>query len=78
LDQHFQTNDQAMHRQIIEREVLSCLVAFLESKGVDTSELRETESTIINQGLIMTGGSISGGAVSIGPKATASNKAGQK
>jgi hypothetical protein len=42
---------------VVERQLLDSLVEFLDEHDVDTSEMRQRESTILNNGVMMTGGS---------------------
>jgi hypothetical protein len=72
---YFQRVDvQRISRQI-ELCVLSCLGRLLEQYGLDTSELEERRNVILNNGVIMTGGSLHG-AVAAGAGATATASAG--
>lgn len=72
---YFQRVDvQRIGRQI-ELCVLSCLGRLLEQYGLDTSELEERRNVILNNGVIMTGGSLHG-AVAAGAGATATASAG--
>jgi hypothetical protein len=71
----FQLADQEMYRKIIEECFFNSVVDFLDARNVDTSLLRDRETTIINSGLIISGGSVSSGNLAIGTKARAGLRA---
>lgn len=54
----FQKLDQEMYLKIIERRIVDSLSNFLDSKNIDTSVFKETKSTILNHGVILSNGSI--------------------
>jgi hypothetical protein len=51
--------------------VLAALLDFLDERGVDTTEFRNRQMTILNQGVIQTGGISNVGNQAIGSEATA-------
>ncbi|SCL36381.1 hypothetical protein GA0070616_5472 [Micromonospora nigra] len=53
---YFQVLDAAKHLKVVERHVLAAIVDFLDERGVDTAEFRIRQTTILNQGVIQTGG----------------------
>jgi hypothetical protein len=67
---HFQKLDKEMYVKIVEKRLLDAIIGFLDDHQVDTSDLREQKTTIINSGLIVHG-LVSAGAVAVGPKAAA-------
>lgn len=67
--QHFQKLDKEMYMKIIERQIIDSLVSFLESKNIDTSELNERQNTILNNGMIVSGGAIQTTNLSVGENA---------
>ncbi|MGW6443440.1 hypothetical protein [Lentzea sp. NPDC055074] len=68
---YFQKTDAAKHLKLIERHVLAALLDFLDERGVDTTEFRNRQMTILNQGVIQTGGISHVGNQAIGSEATA-------
>jgi hypothetical protein len=52
---YFQQLDQEMYFKAIERRIIDSLSKFLDSKNVDTSDFKETRSTILNHGIIVSG-----------------------
>jgi len=67
---HFQKLDKEMYVKIVEKRLLDAIIRFLDEHQVDTSDLRDQKTTIINSGLIVHG-LVSAGAVAVGPKAAA-------
>ncbi|WP_327028336.1 hypothetical protein OG989_22525 [Micromonospora sp. NBC_01740] len=53
---YFQVLDAAKHLKVVERHVLAAIMDFLDARGVDTAEFRNRQTTILNQGVIQTGG----------------------
>jgi hypothetical protein len=69
---YFQRLDKEMYVKVLERTVLDTITDVLDRHGVDTDELAERRSTIINQGIMMSGGSsIQGGNLAVGNEARA-------
>jgi len=68
---YFQKTDAAKHLKLIERHVLAALLDFLDEHGVDTTEFRNRQMTILNQGIIQTGGTSNVGNQAVGSEATA-------
>ena len=69
--QYFQQLDRDMYAKVVERQLLDSLVEFLDEHDVDTSEMRQRESTILNNGVMMTGGSFQADNVAVGARARA-------
>ncbi|MER7168987.1 hypothetical protein ABT336_23330 [Micromonospora sp. NPDC000207] len=72
---YFQVLDAAKHLKVVERHVLAAIVDFLDARGVDAAEFRTRQTTILNQGVIQTGGlSVVGNqAVGAGARADQTN-----
>lgn len=64
--QHFQKLDQERYFKIIEKRIFNLITDFLDNKNIDTSEFKEREASILNQGVIMTGGNLTGENIAIG------------
>jgi hypothetical protein len=71
----FQQADATRHLRSVERVALEAVTEFLERHNVDTAELRNRQTTILNKGIIQTGGTSNIGvqAVGRGAAATAEN-----
>jgi hypothetical protein len=72
---YFQKLDKEMHFKIIERQILDGLTEFLDSKNIDTSDLEDRRQTILNEGVIVTGGSIQAESLAVGKGALAAGLA---
>jgi len=70
---YFQKLDQEMYAKIIERRIIDSITSFLSNKNVDVSDLKETRSTILNNGVIVSGGSVAANNIAVGNQATANN-----
>ncbi len=69
----FQLRDAGKHLKLVERHILEAVIDFLESHNVDTDELRRRSTTILNEGLIQTGGTNTVGALAVGSGAEATS-----
>jgi hypothetical protein len=69
---YYQMVDGDMHTKVIDRRILESLVGFLGQHDIDTSELRENQSVINNNGIFVGSNaslSLSGSAVGVGRNA---------
>lgn len=66
---YFQKPDADFCVKIIERAILDAVVNFLDSRGIDTSDIRERKTTILNHGIFVQGGDVSAENISVGKKA---------
>jgi len=64
--QYFQFLDKEMYLKAIERQILDALVEFLKSKNIDTSDLKASQQTILNTGVVVSGGSVTAENLSVG------------
>ena len=71
---YFQKIDSDFFGKALERQILDSLVAFLESRGIDTSELRERQTTIMNSGVIVQGGDVNAESLAVGAGSRAVKK----
>jgi len=55
---HFQKLDKEMYVKIIERQLLESIIGFLDSKNIDTTDLKARQEMILNNGVIVSGGSV--------------------
>ncbi|HMG76299.1 MAG TPA: hypothetical protein VK582_22690 [Pyrinomonadaceae bacterium] len=70
---YFQKLDKEMYLKTVERLILDCVIEFLDEKGVDTSELRDRQATILNNGVIVTGGAVRAKTLAVGQNSSASS-----
>jgi hypothetical protein len=64
--QHFQKLDKEKYFKIIEKRIFNLIGDFLDDKNIDASEFKERESSILNNGVIVTGGNVTGENISVG------------
>ena len=55
---YFQELDKDLYLKVLEKSLLRSLVSFLDARGIDTAELVERQTTILNNGVYVTGGAI--------------------
>lgn len=68
---YFQRADSDYYEKALEKEILAALIDFLDARGIDTSDLRERQNTILNNGVIVQGGNIAAGSLAVGDGARA-------
>jgi hypothetical protein len=66
---HFQRLDKEMHVKLIEYQVFETIIAFLDERNIDTTQLRERQQLIINSGTVVTGGTFNASAMTFGARA---------
>lgn len=68
---YFQKLDTDFYGKVLEREILDSIVDFLDEHHIDTSEIKERKSTILNSGIIVQGGDIKAESLAVGTGAKA-------
>ncbi len=68
---YFQKLDGDFYSKVLEREILAAIVDFLDEHNIDTSELKERQSTILNSGIIIHGGDVKAESLAVGTGAQA-------
>mgnify|MGYP003339332173 CR=1 FL=1 len=68
-NRYFQKLDKEMYLKSIERRIIDGLSKFLDSKNIDTSDFKEAKSTILNNGVIVSGGSLQAQSLTVGERA---------
>jgi hypothetical protein len=63
---YFQSIDRDMLIKMIERQLLDSIINFLDRHGIYTSDLRQRQMVILNNGLIMSGGTLKAESVAVG------------
>jgi len=71
---YFQKMDGDLYNKLFEHEVLDSLVEFLDAHGIDTSDLKERQTTILNNGVMVQGGDIKAESLAVGAGAQAMKK----
>ncbi len=67
---YFQKLDKEMYVKLLDRTLLDGIVEFLDEHDVETSELADRRQTIINNGIMVPGGSVKAHNVAVGEGAT--------
>lgn len=69
---YFQKLDKEMYVKILEGQILNSIIGFLDAKDIDVSDLKETQTRIINSGIIISGGgSVEANTLAVGSRSTA-------
>jgi hypothetical protein len=68
---YFQDLDWYRQLRVVQSHVLDAVLDFLEEHDVDTSEFRQRQSAILNNGVFMPGGTVYNSTVAAGPGASA-------
>ena len=66
---YFQKLDKEMYMKILERQILDSIIEFLDRRNIDTSDLKERQTTILNNGVIVSGGSVEVDNLAVGERA---------
>jgi hypothetical protein len=68
---YFQRLDREMYVKIVEQRLLDAIIQFLDEHDVDVSDLVERQTTILNNGVMLSGGSIQAESLAVGAGARA-------
>ena len=68
---YFQKLDGDFYNKVLEREILDAIITYLDDHNIDTSELKERQSTILNSGIIVQGGDVKAESLAVGTGAQA-------
>ena len=68
---YFQMLDKEMHSKVVRQQLLDVLISFLDEHGVDTSEIKDRGSHILNNGVIVSGDTINAESFAVGEGAQA-------
>jgi hypothetical protein len=66
--------DKEMYVKLLDRTLLDAIVEFLAAHGIDTGELVERRETIINNGIMVPGGSVTAHDIAVGQNAGIFNR----
>jgi hypothetical protein len=66
---YFQKLDREMFIKIVERQILDSITNFFDEHDIDTSDLQARQDAILNNGVIVTGGSVEAQNLTVGDKA---------
>ena len=68
---YFQKLDELMYTKLVQKKVFESIATFLDARNIDTGELRERQATVLNSGVIITGGEIKADSLAVGTGARA-------
>ena len=71
---YFQMVDKDLNYKITQHSIINSIIDYLESKGISTEDIKETQATIINSGVMVTGGTVTANQMAVGAGATLKNK----
>ena len=74
FDKYFQVLDNDMFLKIMEKRILDSIIDSLSARGISTEVLQERQNLIINEGVMVTGGSLSADSLTVGKGAKSSYK----
>lgn len=69
---YFLMLDKDLYSKVVVRQFLDATIDFLDAHNVDTTDLRDRQTTIENHGVIVSGGDLNAEAVAVGKKSKAS------
>jgi hypothetical protein len=75
---YFQKIDGDFYIKILEREILDEIVCFLDDHNIDTSDIKERQTTILNSGIIVHGGDVKADSLAVGAGAQVMKKSVEK
>jgi hypothetical protein len=68
---YFQKLDGDFYSKVLESAILDSIVTFLADRNIDTSEVKERRTTILNSGIIVQGGDVKAESLAVGHGAQA-------
>jgi hypothetical protein len=74
---YFQKLDEDMYAKILEKTILDSIVTILEERNIDVSELKQRQTTILNNGVMVSGGNITTDNLAVGQGAKIGHKIAQ-
>jgi hypothetical protein len=63
---YYQKMDKEMYEKMCDRQILNAVVDFLDSRDIDTSDIKERQSSILNTGIIVNGGDVKAQSLAVG------------
>lgn len=63
---YYQQVDNELYAKTLEREILDSTVDFLQRHNIDISSLKENQSTILNTGIMVSGGDVKADSIAVG------------
>jgi hypothetical protein len=60
-----------MYVKLTEQQLFEAIISFLDARNIDTSDLKERQTTVMNNGVIVSGGQINAQSMAVGTGARA-------
>ena len=70
-ERYFQLLDKDMYSKILQSRIIDAIEVALETRGISTETIKDRGTTILNQGLIVSGGKVEAQSVAVGRRAVA-------
>jgi hypothetical protein len=70
---YFQKVDGDFYIKVLEHAILDEIVTFLDERNIDTSEIKDRQTTILNSGIIVQGGDVKAASLAVGSGAQSQN-----
>lgn len=67
-EEYFHIIDRDYYLKTIEKRILNSIIDFLEERHIDVSDFKENRIHILNKGIIMSGGEMKAGNISVGKR----------
>jgi len=71
---YFQMLDKDLNYKVTQHIIINSIVDYLESKGISTEDIKERQTTILNSGVMVTGGTVKAEQMAVGTGAALKNK----
>ncbi|MBZ5681003.1 MAG: hypothetical protein LAO24_12940 [Acidobacteriia bacterium] len=69
---YFQKLDSELYKKVLERQIFDTIIRFLDLRNIETADLKERQTTVLNSGVIVSGsGTIQAETLAVGSHSTA-------
>jgi hypothetical protein len=68
---YFQKADGEFYRKVLDHQILGTIINFLDDHNIDTAEIKERRTVILNSGIIVQGGDVTAESLAVGVGAQA-------
>jgi len=72
---YFQKLDSELYKKVLERQIFDTIIRFLDARNIETADLKERQTTVLNSGVIVSGsGTIQAETFAVGSHSTAKSE----
>jgi hypothetical protein len=72
---YFQQLDKELYKKVLERQIFDTIIRFLDVRNIETADLKERQTTVLNSGVIVSGsGTIQAETFAVGSHSTAQSE----